>query len=94
MRYPELNEMLPWDTHLYTPPAVVSMQEHHQIERRLDSWAKALAVSLLCPLMQIWFIVVSRHPRFPCPNYHATFVQYGLHQLQQLFRHSLDVLGN
>lgn len=33
-----------WDVTLYTPPASVGIQEHHQIEQRLDVWAKALAV--------------------------------------------------
>lgn len=36
-----------WDTALYTPPRVVSPQEHHQIERHLDSWAQSLAVRFL-----------------------------------------------
>ena len=54
IRYPDLkfNELSPWDTQLYVPPAVVSAQEHHQIEQRLDSWAKALAVNLLCRWVQ------------------------------------------
>lgn len=33
-----------WNTNLYTPPQVVSAQEHAQIEARLDEWAAALAV--------------------------------------------------
>lgn len=33
-----------WDTALYTPPGVVSAQEHHQIELRIDAWAEALHV--------------------------------------------------
>jgi tRNA A64-2'-O-ribosylphosphate transferase len=33
-----------WDTKLYTPPSVVSAQEHDQIAQRLDGWAKVLAV--------------------------------------------------
>lgn len=33
-----------WDKNLYTPPQVVSAQEHAQIEARLDHWADALAV--------------------------------------------------
>jgi tRNA A64-2'-O-ribosylphosphate transferase len=36
-----------WDINLYTPPQVVSTQEHAQIEARLDSWADALAVRSL-----------------------------------------------
>lgn len=35
-----------WDTALYTSPAVVSPQEHAQIEAHLDGWAKALNVRL------------------------------------------------
>ena len=31
---------------LYAPPTSVGIQEHHQIEKRLDVWAKALAVTL------------------------------------------------
>ena len=45
--HPEINKTNPfneWDTALYTPPGTVSMQEHHQIEQRLDSWANNLAV--------------------------------------------------
>jgi tRNA A64-2'-O-ribosylphosphate transferase len=58
IRYPDLksNELSPWDTRLYVPPAVVSVQEHHQIEQRLDNWAKALAVNLLCRLVQNNFL--------------------------------------
>jgi tRNA A64-2'-O-ribosylphosphate transferase len=33
-----------WDIGLYTPPQVVSTQEHAQIEARLDGWANALVV--------------------------------------------------
>ena len=46
-RYPELktDKTCAWDVALYTPPAVVSLQEHHQIEQRLDSWAQELAVN-------------------------------------------------
>jgi tRNA A64-2'-O-ribosylphosphate transferase len=33
-----------WDLSLYTPPQVVSAQEHAQIEARLDAWADELAV--------------------------------------------------
>ena len=36
----------PWDTSLYTPPAVVSPQEHDQIDNRLDEWAQSLIVSI------------------------------------------------
>ncbi|PSR76540.1 hypothetical protein PHLCEN_2v8386 [Hermanssonia centrifuga] len=36
-----------WDTALYTPPGVVSAQEHSQIDARLDGWAASLLVSLL-----------------------------------------------
>jgi hypothetical protein len=32
---------------LYTPPQVVSAQEHVQIEARLDGWADALVVRTL-----------------------------------------------
>lgn len=35
-----------WDAELYTPPGVVSAQEHHQIAKKLDTWAEALAASL------------------------------------------------
>jgi tRNA A64-2'-O-ribosylphosphate transferase len=33
-----------WDIALYSPPQVVSDQEHAQIEARLDGWANALVV--------------------------------------------------
>jgi tRNA A64-2'-O-ribosylphosphate transferase len=48
--HPEITKTNPfnkWDTALYTPPGTVSMQEHHQIEQRLDSWANNLAVSVV-----------------------------------------------
>jgi tRNA A64-2'-O-ribosylphosphate transferase len=35
-----------WDNALYTPPGVVSSQEHHQIESLLDNWTEALVVGL------------------------------------------------
>ena len=47
--HPEIrktNSLNEWDTALYTPPRTVSMQEHHQIEQRLDSWANNLAVGV------------------------------------------------
>ena len=34
-----------WDIHLYTPPGVVSTQEHSQMVARLDEWATRLRVS-------------------------------------------------
>lgn len=34
-----------WDTRLFTPPASVSRQEHHQIESRIDKWAEDLVVN-------------------------------------------------
>jgi len=33
-----------WETDLFTPPASVSRQEHHQIEKRIDKWAEGLMV--------------------------------------------------
>lgn len=33
-----------WNSALYTPPGVISAQEHRQIEERLDKWAEDLAV--------------------------------------------------
>lgn len=38
------NPSLCLDTTLYTPPAVVSRQEHAHIEHCLDEWAHNLAV--------------------------------------------------
>lgn len=34
-----------WETGLFTPPASVSRQEHHQIEKRIDEWAESLVVN-------------------------------------------------
>jgi len=34
-----------WETNLFTPPASVSRQEHHQIEKRIDEWAECLVVN-------------------------------------------------
>lgn len=47
LRYPELarfHDPAIWNTKLYTPPGVVSVQEHTQISELLDSWAHDLAV--------------------------------------------------
>ena len=35
-----------YDCNLYTPPQVVSAQEHAQIETRIDAWADSLAVRI------------------------------------------------
>ncbi|KJA22941.1 hypothetical protein HYPSUDRAFT_66691 [Hypholoma sublateritium FD-334 SS-4] len=49
-----------WNVALYTPPSTVSRQEHHQIEQRLDNWARDLANSsfnlplLPSPLRPVW----------------------------------------
>ncbi|KAL1659817.1 initiator tRNA phosphoribosyl transferase [Schizophyllum commune] len=54
-----------WDTALYTPPLVVSRQEHAQIEERLDRWATDLAASsfslpdLPLPLRPVWITPAS-----------------------------------
>lgn len=48
--HPEITNTTPlnkWDTALYTPPGSVSIQEHHHIEQRLDSWANSLAVRIV-----------------------------------------------
>ena len=45
-----------WNTKLYTPPGTVSAQEHDQIEKRLDGWSEALAVSLHPTLHSIPYI--------------------------------------
>ncbi|KAJ3516535.1 hypothetical protein NLJ89_g1056 [Agrocybe chaxingu] len=75
IRHPEQirdREHLSWDISLYTPPAAVSMQEHHQIELRLDRWAQVLAASsfelpvLPGPLRPLWITPASSaFPRFP-----------------------------
>ncbi|KAF9048646.1 tRNA A64-2'-O-ribosylphosphate transferase [Panaeolus papilionaceus] len=73
IRYPDIQpDIKGWNTNLYTPPNVVSMQEHHQIELRLDGWAKALADSsfdlprLPCPLRPLWITpATSTFPNIP-----------------------------
>ena len=42
-----------YDCNLYTPPQVVSAQEHAQIETRIEVWADSLAVRIK---------IVSRRP--------------------------------
>ncbi|KAL4071269.1 tRNA A64-2'-O-ribosylphosphate transferase [Scleroderma yunnanense] len=60
LRRPQSPNFDTWDTTLYTPPAVVSAQEHNQIEQKLDAWAAELAASfyklpeLQLPLRPIW----------------------------------------
>ena len=34
-----------WETGLFTSPASVSQQEHHQIEKYIDGWAEGLMVN-------------------------------------------------
>jgi len=34
-----------WETSLFTPPASVSRQEHHQIEECVGGWAEGLVVN-------------------------------------------------
>ncbi|KAI0091657.1 tRNA A64-2'-O-ribosylphosphate transferase [Irpex rosettiformis] len=54
-----------WDTSLYTPPGVVSAQEHSQIEHKLDHWANQLLHStyslptLERPLRPLWITPAS-----------------------------------
>lgn len=49
-----------WDTKLYTPPGSVSVQEHCQIEKRIDAWVGSLVSSsfdiphLEAPLRPFW----------------------------------------
>ena len=86
IRYPDL-EKHAWDIKLYTPPAVVSMQEHDQIEQRLDGWAEALAVNLSCTLqVQLIFNRHTRHLRLVSLNYLALSDQSGLRQPLELFQ--------
>ncbi|KAA1476491.1 initiator tRNA phosphoribosyl transferase [Dentipellis sp. KUC8613] len=61
-----------WRTALYTPPGVVSDQEHRQIEEKLDQWAKDLANSsyllpnLRLPLRPLWITpATSTFPSLP-----------------------------
>ncbi|KAG1739096.1 tRNA A64-2'-O-ribosylphosphate transferase, partial [Suillus paluster] len=61
-----------WNTKLYTPPGVVSAQEHDQIEKKLDGWADDLVASfyvlpkLQYPLRPIWITPSTTiFPQFP-----------------------------
>ncbi|KAF9485227.1 initiator tRNA phosphoribosyl transferase [Pholiota conissans] len=63
LRYPALGQGRAescWNVALYTPPSTVSRQEHHQIELRLDDWARDLAGSSFAlpiiprPLRPVW----------------------------------------
>ncbi|EIM80755.1 initiator tRNA phosphoribosyl transferase [Stereum hirsutum FP-91666 SS1] len=55
-----------WDSALYTPPGVISPQEHMQIEGRLDKWAEELAASsytlpdIPYPLRPLWITPATR----------------------------------
>ena len=40
------------DINLFTPPASVSRQEHHQIEKHIDEWAEGLAVNTYLDLTE------------------------------------------
>ncbi|KAG6828845.1 hypothetical protein H0H92_006604 [Tricholoma furcatifolium] len=65
-----------WDTALYTPAGVVSPQEHHQIELRIDAWATSLFNSsfelpdLPAPLRPFW--ITPATTTFPATHLHAT----------------------
>ncbi|KAF9012558.1 initiator tRNA phosphoribosyl transferase [Cyathus striatus] len=71
--HPELNEVKTgWNTKLYTPPGIVSAQEHRQIELRLDGWAETLSKSsfklskLPYPLRPLWITpTTSTFPSLP-----------------------------
>ncbi|KAG0708686.1 tRNA A64-2'-O-ribosylphosphate transferase [Suillus ampliporus] len=61
-----------WNTKLYTPPGVVSAQEHDQMEKKLDGWADELVASfyvlpkLKYPLRPIWITPSTTvFPKFP-----------------------------
>ncbi|KAG1725451.1 tRNA A64-2'-O-ribosylphosphate transferase [Suillus lakei] len=61
-----------WNTKLYTPPGVVSAQEHDQIEQKLDGWVDDLVASfyvlpkLRHPLRPIWITPsTTMFPKFP-----------------------------
>ncbi|KAG1854203.1 initiator tRNA phosphoribosyl transferase [Suillus subalutaceus] len=61
-----------WNTKLYTPPGVVSAQEHDQMEQKLDGWADDLAASFYVlpkvqyPLRPIWITPSTTiFPKFP-----------------------------
>ncbi|KAG6335831.1 hypothetical protein ID866_3267 [Astraeus odoratus] len=66
-----------WDTALYTPPGAVSVQEHAQIEQKLDAWAADLAASfydlpdLQRPLRPIW--ITPATTSFPILSPHTSF---------------------
>ncbi|KAG2159192.1 tRNA A64-2'-O-ribosylphosphate transferase [Suillus bovinus] len=70
---PKMNvNMDVWNTKFYTPPGVVSAQEHDQIEQKLDGWADDLAASfyilpkLQYPLRPIWITPSTTiFPTFP-----------------------------
>ncbi|KAJ8697086.1 tRNA A64-2'-O-ribosylphosphate transferase, variant 2 [Pleurotus ostreatus] len=73
IRYPELPDS--WDVKLYTPPHVVSTQEHRAIELRLDEWSISLANSsyelpkLPNPLRPMWITPsASSFPSLPSPG--------------------------
>ncbi|KAF9494201.1 initiator tRNA phosphoribosyl transferase, partial [Pleurotus eryngii] len=77
IRYPELPYS--WDVKLYTPPHVVSAQEHRAIELRLDEWSISLANSsydlpkLAKPLRPMWITPsTSMFPSLP-PSGSRTF---------------------
>jgi tRNA A64-2'-O-ribosylphosphate transferase len=49
----DFDSALSWDFQLYTPPGIVSAQEHHQVVEKLDGWAEALAVSLVAYISRL-----------------------------------------
>lgn len=72
---PDLPQVIErWDPSLYTAPGAVSAQEHHQIEIKLDGWARALVASsfelpvLPHPLRPFWITPsTTSFPSFSSP---------------------------
>jgi tRNA A64-2'-O-ribosylphosphate transferase len=67
-----------WDTSLYTSPAVVSRQEHLQVESQLSTWSASLFVRIgFGPLVQI----IIEHDSIQASCYDLPNLEYPLRPL-------------
>lgn len=80
-----------WDSALYTPPGVISPQEHMQIEGRLDKWAEELAVSISAApfFLSAGSVIIAkklyRHLPIHSRIFRTRYVPFGSHRPHERF---------
>jgi len=88
IRFPEYYSQLrgTWNAKLYTPPGTVSAQEHDQIEKKLDGWSEALAVSLYSISRSSLPDIETRHRLLTSRRYPIPYAPCGSHQEPQFIQ--------